>query len=714
MSRFGTTAALTPSRRRARVRAGLHKFEPSAAKTGVSMVFGTFNSALGENATHLHALAAALVPSWQASAFLRQGISSGIPAPAYSCAPSLQATSLLSDGFEQWRGLLVAMLIVLLAYQQWRLYRFRKHLAKREELFRIVAENAADMIALVDVKGRRLYNSPAYEKILGYSPQELADTRAFEQIHPEDRFKVLDAAREARSTGIGKKLEYRIKHKNGTWRILESTASAIKNAHDDVEKLVIVNRDITERKRAEEQVEHSSLHDGLTDLPNRRLFLDRLQCSFARAQRNPEFQYAVLLVDLDGFKGFSDTVGTAIADQVILEIGGRLARCLRHGDTVARPQGQLPIFDAVLSRLGGDEFTVLLEGIKDPSDALRAAKRMEVAVAVPYTLQGREIRSSASIGIALSKDPHDRPEDLLQKADVAMRRARSLGGSRSEMFDEVAHTQAVNRLKLETDLRSAVDYQQFQLCYQPVVRLDTGQIAGFEALVRWNHPQQGLIPPARFIEVAESTGLLVPLGRWVFREACKQLHIWQSRFPSMDILTMTVNLSAKQFACPHLVGDIRTIVQETAIEPSRLQFELAESVAMTAPKLTAEVFAQLKQVGVRISIGDFGTGYSSLSWLRRLPIDEIKIDRSLVSSMSAERASRDIVRLIVTVARELNLRAVAEGIESTTQLERLKKLGCAFGQGYLLAQPLAAQQAEQLMQQQLSGRANSAAASGRE
>ena len=626
-------------------------------------------------------------------------LSSALTRPATFRA-RLHATGLLTQGFEQWRGILVAALVLLLAYQQWRLFRFRQHLAKREELFRIVAENAADMIALVDTKGRRLYNSPAYEKVLGYSARELADTPALEQVHPEDRFKVLDAAREAHSTGTGKKLEYRIRHKDGDWRILESTASAIKNAHGAVEKLVIVNRDITDRKRAEELLEHSSFHDTLTGLPNRRLFLDRLQRSFARAQRNPEFHYAVLFVDVDDFRAFNENLGMAAGDQILIETGRRLTGCLRHGDTVARPKGKLPIPDAVLSQFAGDEFTILLEGLNDPTDGLRVAERIQAAVKVPHIWDGREVRASASIGIALSNDPHDRPEDFLQEADVAMRRAKSLGGARAEIFDEATHTRAANRLKLESDLRSAIDYQQFQICYQPVVHLDTGQIAGLEALVRWNHPEQGLIPPGRFIEAAESAGLLVPIGRWVLREACKQLYSWQSKFPSArEALHLTVNLSAKQFAFEHLADDIRSILEEIPLEPFRLQFELAESVAMAAPKLTSGVFAQLKQLGVRISIGDFGTGYSSLSWLRRLSIDEVKVDRSLVGSMPTDRASCDIIRLIVTVARELNLRVIAEGIESVVHLDRVKKLGCRFGQGFFFSHPLPAEQLERLMPQ---------------
>src|SRR5258708_23093212 len=275
-------------------------------------------------------------------------------------------------------------LIILAAYQQFRIYRIHQNLKNREELFQIVAENAADMIALVDVKGHRLYNSPAYKRILGYSSAELSENSSFEQIHSDDRFKVLEAAREARATGIGRKLEYRVRHKNGTWRVLESMASAIRNQKGEVTKLVIVNRDITERKHAEEQLEHNSFHDELTGLPNRRLFLDRLQHLFARTQRNPERQYAVLFVDLDGFKTINDNVGTLVGDQVIIELGRRLASCLRDQDTVSRPQDRVPLKTAVLSRMGGDEFTILLEGVSDPSDAMRAGKRILSAAAEPF------------------------------------------------------------------------------------------------------------------------------------------------------------------------------------------------------------------------------------------------------------------------------------------------------------------------------------------
>lgn len=626
-----------------------------------------------------------------------------------SSHPYSGVAELFLDDIERWSGWLLAVLVLLLLYQQWRLYKFRQQAAQREELFRIIAENAADMIALVDVKGRRLYNSPAYEKILGYSPHELAKTPVFEQIHPDDRFKVLEAAREARSTGVGRKLQYRMRHKNGNWRILESSATTIKNEKGEVEKLVIVNRDVTERKQAEEQVEHNSFHDSLTGLPNQRVFLDRLQHAFMRTQRNPQYQYAILFLDLDGFKEFNQAMGCVTGDEVILEIGRRLAACLRNDDTVARPRGHLPIPDAVLSRIGGDEFTVLLDGIKDPSDALRVAQRIQNAVASTFDIAGREVVVSASIGIALSATGHTRAEDLLQDADVAMRRAKALGGARCEVFDEAMHSRAVNRLKLETELRTAVDRNQFRLCYQPVVHLESGKITGFEALVRWQHPEQGLISPYKFIEVAENVGLIVVIGNWVLREACRQIQAWQSKYPSPDLLRMAVNISAKQLAYAYLVSDVRAAVQDTTVDSSQLQLEVTENDAMADPKLTLGVFTELKHIGVGASIGNFGTGHSSLSWLRRLPINELKIDRSLIGSMLTDRCSSDIVQLILNVARELKLKVVAQGVEGATHLERLKKLGCEFGQGYYFSEPLDVERAERLLQQSLRGRVNAAA-----
>ena len=365
---------------------------------------------------------------------------------------------------------------------------------------------------------------------------------------------------------------------------------------------------------------------------------------------------------------------------------------------MARSQGRLPIPDPLLSRLGGDEFTILLEGIADPSDAMRVGKRIQDALAAPWTAEGRELLATASIGIALTASVEDRAEDLLQDADTAMRRAKALGGSRCEVFDEGMHTRAMNRLRLEAELRTALDQHQFQLYYQPIVHLPTKQISGFEALLRWRHPQQGVIAADKFIEVAEDVGLIVAAGKWVLGEACRQMKAWQARYPSAAGLTMTVNLSARQLAHSHLVEDIKAAVHEAQLDPGRLQVEMRESVAMTDAKLTYEVLTQLKYLGVRISLGDFGVGYSSLSWLRRLPLDELKIDRSLTSSVMTDRHGSDMVKLIVTLARGLKLKIVAEGVESAVQLNLLEGLGCDLGQGYLFSRPVEAGRVEQLLQ----------------
>ncbi|MFZ0295080.1 MAG: EAL domain-containing protein [Candidatus Sulfotelmatobacter sp.] len=594
----------------------------------------------------------------------------------------------------QWIAL--GTLILLAVCEEIRIYCIHRESEKREELFQIVTENAADMIALVDVKGNRLYNSPAYRRVLGYSAAELGETSAFDQIHPDDRFKVLEAAREARSTGVGKKLEYRIRHKDGRWRVLESIAGTIRNPKGEVAKLVIVNRDITDRKHAEQQAEHNSFHDGLTGLPNRRLFLDRLQQLFERAQRNPQDQYAILFVDLDGFKVFNDTMGPAAGDQILIEAGHRIEAGLRDEDTVARPQNHLTTRNAVLSRLGGDEFTILLEGITEPSDAMRVAQRILLSIAKPIPVEGREVRPSASIGIAISAVTHVRAEDLLQDADVAMRRAKSLGGSRCEVFDEAMHNRAVHRMKLEAELREAIAHSQFRLHYQPVVQLASREIIGFEALLRWQHPHDGLISPHHFIAAAEDSGLLFALGHWLILEACQQLQNWKNQHPAISV-TISVNLSAKQFADPRFVPELQAALRETGVEPPHLKLEITETVAAADPKLTVKVLSHLKQLGVAVILDDFGTGNSSLNALRLFPVEALKIDRSLISSMLADRGVTDMVELIVLLAHKLKLKVIAEGVESAKHWERSCELGCDLGQGYFFSQPVDAEAAGTLL-----------------
>ena len=598
---------------------------------------------------------------------------------------------------DHWQWMVLGTLALVIICEEIRIYQIHRASKEREELFQIVTENAADMIALVDVKGNRLYNSPAYRRVLGYSSAELGETSAFDQIHTDDRFKVLEAAREARSTGVGKKLDYRIRHKDGTWRVLESIAGTIRDEKGRVVKLVIVNRDITDRKRAEQQAEHNSFHDGLTGLPNRRLFLDRLQQVFERARRNPQEQYAILFVDLDGFKVFNDTLGSAAGDQILVECGHRIEAGLRDEDTVARPQNQIATRNPVLSRMGGDEFTILLEGITDPSDAMRVAQRILSVLDKPLVVEGRDVRPSASIGIAISASTHARADDLLQDADVAMRRAKSLGGSRCEVFDEAMHNRAVNRIKLEVELREALAQHQFRVLYQPILQLATRQITGFEALLWWQHPEQGLISPYHFIEAAEDSGLLYATGHWLILEACKQLQNWTNEHPALPAVTISVNLSAKQFADARFVPEVQAAIRQTGVDPCRLQLEITETVASTDPKLTVTVLSYLKHLGVGVILDDFGTGNSSLNGLRLFPVEALKIDRSLISAMLADRGTSDMVELIVLLGHKLKLKVIAEGIESARHWDRLCELGCDLGQGYFFSQPVDPEAAGKLL-----------------
>ncbi len=596
------------------------------------------------------------------------------------------------------RGLVGAVLLfdIYTLYQQHLISGMRRRLNERDELFRLVSENAGDMIALVDMDGNRLYNSPAYEKVLGYSAEELSTTSSFEQIHPDDRHRVIEAAEHARRTGEGRTLEYRIRHKDGSWRVLESSASTILDKTGKAEKMVIVNRDITARKHAEEKLLHQNFHDALTGLPNRSLFLDRVQRAFIHSMRHPEYKFALLFIDVDDFKKFNDSFGYAAGDAVIVELAARLASSLRRHQAVAR-LALMPHGDDSLARLGGDEFGVLLDDIKDPSDAIRVANRIQESVAAPFAFNGQEVFSSASIGIVLSSTDRDRAEDLLRDADIAMCRAKTAGKARCEVFDGEMHARAVNRLRMERELRAAVARGEFLVHYQPIVQLESGRITGFEALIRWQHPERGVVPPNDFIDLAEETGLIVPMNRWLLREICQQGRIWQSRYPSEPALTVTANITSKELLQEDLVSSIRQTLQQTAMSPRHLQLEIRETVAMADAENAAQVLARLKELGVRLSIDDFGTGYSSLSRLQGLPLDTLKIDRSFISGMDDDPDKREIVRVIVMLGQQLGMKVVAEGTEKAEQVRYLKDLGCDYAQGYFFSRPVDARAFEELL-----------------
>src|ERR1039457_1522664 len=435
---------------------------------------------------------------------------------------------------------------------------------------------------------------------------------------------------------------------------------------------------------------HNAFYDGLTNLPNRALFLDRLQHALTLSKRHSNYKFAVLLIDVDEFKVINDSLVHRAGDELLIQIGQRLKDSVRRADMVSRPRmngvpGRLTN-DDTLARLGGDEFAILLDDIRAPIEAVRVAERVQAELAAPFVVHQQEIVISASIGIASSTSPHTRAEDLVRDADIAMYRAKRTGKARCEVSDPAMHASAVKRLRLETDLRKALDQGEFRVYYQPIVSLQTDKITGFEALTRWQRPE-GLLSPVEFIAVAEEIGLIIPMNRRLLREACQRLRSWQSEFPSSPPLTMSVNITSKEFAQPDLVSEIRKSLAETGVDPGCLQLEIIETIAMGDAEKSGHVLSQLKALGVRLSIDDFGTGYSSLSRLRRIPVDTIKIDRAFISHMDRDLERREIVRIIIMLAHNLGLKFVAEGTETQEHINLLKQLNCEMAQGYFFSRP---------------------------
>ncbi len=597
-----------------------------------------------------------------------------------------------TDWFDlkEWVRALAALVLlfdVYTLYQHFQIQRVRRQIIERDQLFQLITENAADMIAVVDSEGHRLYNSPSYQKILGYSAEEL-NTSSLEQVHPDDRQRVMEAGEKAKATGRGERLEYRIRHKDGSWRYLESTSSVVSAEPGKSAKLVIVNRDITARKQAEDMLAHSAFHDKLTNLPNRALFVDRLQHALTLTRRHTGYKFAVLFIDVDEFKVLNDSLGHAHGDTLLVEIGRRLSDSLRELDSISRPSTpKISAPEKTIARLGGDEFTVLLDDLRDPSDAIRVAQRIQEKCAVPFIINDQEIVVTTSIGIALSAPSYIKAEDLIRDSEIAMYRAKRDGKARLELFDPAMHETAVKRLRMETEIRKGIEQDEFKVYYQPFVDLKTGRISGFEALTRWLKPT-GMIPPLEFIPVADETGLILPMNRLLMQEATRQLRAWHLQFPSDNPLVMSVNITSKQFAQPGLAAEIDLILQQAKLDPKYLQLEITETITMGDSKRAEQVLMELKALGVRLSIDDFGTGYSSLSRLQRFPVDSLKIDRAFISNMDTDPESREIVRIIIMLAHNLGMKVVAEGTETIEQINHLKQLECEVAQGYYYSKPV--------------------------
>ncbi len=452
--------------------------------------------------------------------------------------------------------------------------------------------------------------------------------------------------------------------------------------------------EIAHRTAAEDQLRHDAMHDALTGLSNRALLLDRLSHCIDRAKRHRDYRFALLFLDLDRFKVINDSLGHTVGDQLLVAIAQRLDASLRSTDTVARSDRE------VLARLGGDEFVILLDDLRDDTDASRVAERILAALSPAFQLAGYEITTSASIGIALSRTDYHRAEDMLRDADTAMYHAKAAGRSRYQVFDKPMHERAVKHLQLESDLRRALERRQFELHYQPIVSLKTARITGFEALIRWNHPKRGVVAPADFIPMAEETGLIVPIGRWVLHEACRQLRAWQEHCTHDQSLSINVNISKRQVSEGNLAQDITKVLRRTGIDSRCLTLELTETVIMENHDSIMAVLEELKELGVRLHMDDFGTGYSSLSYLHRFPLDVLKIDRAFLKNLQGNLQYAAVVHAIVTLAHNLNMKVTAEGIETPEQLAQILALDCDFGQGFLFCKPLGATDAEAIIGKQ--------------
>ncbi len=565
--------------------------------------------------------------------------------------------------------------------------RAQEGLRESEERYALAARGANDGLWDWNVQANAVYFSPRWKSMLGYQESEIGDNpnEWFDRIHDADRERVNEEVA-AHQKGVVPQFEseHRVLHKDGTFRWMLCRGLAVHNGSGKTLRMVGWQTDITEGK----------VSDPLTGLPNRLLFTDRLGRLIKHAKRRKDYWFAVLFLDLDGFKMINDSLGHLVGDQLLVGVASRLEKCLRATDTVAR-LGE----GFIVARMGGDEFTVLLDDLKDPGDAKQAAERLMKSVTSPFMLGGREVFTSMSIGIALSNPSYEQAEDILRDADTAMYRAKSRGKARYEIFDADMRASVVARLQLEMDLRRALEHGEFHNVYQPIVSLAAGQIVGFEALLRWQHPTRGQLGPEEFIAVAEETGLIRDLGWWNLREACRQMSEWRAGYNAYSQLTMSVNLSPKQFLQANLVEDIGSLMRELKLPPQALKLELTESTVMGDPSAAVEMLQQIKSLGISLAIDDFGTGYSSLSYLHRFPLDTLKIDRSFISSIG-NGEDTEIARTILPMALNLHLDVVAEGIETIEQLVLLKKLQCKYGQGYYFSKPLSAEEAGLLLAEQ--------------
>ncbi|MBM3547701.1 MAG: EAL domain-containing protein [Alphaproteobacteria bacterium] len=559
-------------------------------------------------------------------------------------------------------------------------------LLESEERYALASAGANDGLWDWNLATNRLYLSPRWKAMLALAEEDVGDEPSewMDRVHPDD-IERLSALLESHLGGHTPhfECEHRVRGTDDVYFWVVARGLAVRDGLGRATRIAGSLTDITDRKNQEARALHNALHDPLTQLPNRALFLDRVAQAMARARRAGKTSFAVLSLDLDRFKLVNDSLGHHRGDDLLIAVGARLTDLVGPGQTVARQ--------------GGDEFAVLIEEVAGPVEARALAERLLAELGKPLAVDGRQLVVTGSVGLTLYESAYERAEDMMRDAELAMYRAKSLGKARAELFHPSLHSHALHLLTLENDLRLAIGRKELLLFFQPVVSLKTGRIAGFESLVRWRHPRRGLLGPGEFITLAEETGLIGEIGAWVLEEACRCMRNWQGRYPSEPPLTVSVNLSIRQFNQIDLVTEIVETLARSGWRPGKLKLELTETALMQNATRAAHILTQLKAAGIGVSLDDFGTGYSSLSYLHALPFDTLKIDKAFVSGMSHERSKLEIVRAILLLAHNLKMDVVAEGVETIEQLAQLRALDCEYAQGYLFAPPLDAEAADKLL-----------------
>lgn len=551
-----------------------------------------------------------------------------------------------------------------------------RELQASEERYSLASHGANDGLWDWDFREDRVYFSPRWKSMLGFTEDAIGSDPMewIDRIHPDDKTRVicdLHAHKNAETPHF--ECEYRVKNAEGGYRWMMCRGLAVSDEDGFAYRMIGSQTDNTERKQAEEKLVFDAVHDALTGLPNRILFLDRLSHCLESSYRRKNFRFAVLYLDLNRFKNINDSLGHLLGDQLLVEIASRIGHVVRKGDT--------------LSRLGGDEFAILCEDVEDITVVTSLADRIHKELSRPINLRGQEVVIGCSIGITESSFGYERPDDMLRDADAAMYRAKDRADSSYEIFDSTMHERAMNALKIESDLRLALEKEEFEVYYQPIVKIEEEAISGFEALVRWNHPESGLLYPEDFLEVAIESRLITPLGRWVLTRACRQMQWWKEQWEEAAEWEISVNLSAPELAQPDVVTAIFAIIDESGLEPKYLKLEITESSLVMNSNHVLQTMNALRSRDIRLSIDDFGTGYSSFNYLHEFPFDELKIDQTFFSELDDRSDKRQIVNAIVSLAHNLGMTVVAEGSASTAIYENLREASCEYAQGFAIMEP---------------------------